>query len=155
MSYSIVAQLRIEEITRSLRTGDLGIPTNPENRSPSPEPIYDSNGKRLNTREVRARTKLEGERHKLILEMLKCNPEYKPPADYKYYSFYFISTLKLIIYLCFLPLILILINNIIRAYYRAKSDHDDMMKPTIIYNIFNNLIVLESDSFVRRNQNFR
>lgn len=78
-----LTQLRIEEITRSLRTGDLGIPTNPENRSPSPEPIYDSNGKRLNTREVRARTKLEGERHKLILEMLKCNPEYKPPADYK------------------------------------------------------------------------
>ena len=87
LSYSFVAQLRIEEITRSLRTGDLGIPTNPENRSPSPEPIYDSNGKRLNTREVRARTKLEGERHKLILEMLKCNPEYKPPADYKYLLF--------------------------------------------------------------------
>jgi splicing factor 1 len=66
-----------------LRTGELGIPSNPENRSPSPEPIYDSNGKRLNTREVRARTKLEGERHKLVLEMFKLNPEYKPPVDYK------------------------------------------------------------------------
>jgi splicing factor 1 len=78
--------LRIEEITRALRTGDLGIPSNPENRSPSPEPVYDNAGKRLNTREVRARGKLEGERHKLILEMMKLNPEYKPPGDYKYYQ---------------------------------------------------------------------
>lgn len=81
-----LAQLRIEEITRALRTGDLGIPSNPENRSPSPEPVYDNAGKRLNTREVRARGKLEGERHKLILEMMKLNPEYKPPGDYKYYQ---------------------------------------------------------------------
>lgn len=77
--------MRIEEITRSLRTGDLGIPTNAEDRSPSPEPVYDNAGKRLNTREVRARGKLENERHKLILDMYKCNPEYKPPADYKYF----------------------------------------------------------------------
>ncbi len=75
--------MRIEEITRMLRSGDLGIPTNPENRSPSPEPIYDNAGKRLNTREVRTRAKLDGERHKLVTEMLKLNPEYKPPADYK------------------------------------------------------------------------
>lgn len=66
-----------------LRTGELGIPPNIEDRSPSPEPQYDSMGKRLNTREVRTRRKLEDERHKLIVEMLKLNPEYKPPADYK------------------------------------------------------------------------
>ena len=80
-----ITQLRIEEITRMLRTGDLGISMNPENRSPSPEPVYDSAGKRLNTREVRARGKLENERHKLVLEMIKYNPEYKPPVDYKYF----------------------------------------------------------------------
>jgi splicing factor 1 len=66
-----------------LRTGELGIPKNQEDRSPSPEPIYDSMGKRLNTRDVRTRAKLETERHKHIVEMLKLNPEYKPPADYK------------------------------------------------------------------------
>ena len=66
-----------------LRGGELGIPTNPEQRSPSPEPIYDNQGKRLNTREVRQRAKLEGERHKMITDMLKLNPEYKPPVDYK------------------------------------------------------------------------
>ncbi|KAF8787325.1 Splicing factor 1 like protein [Argiope bruennichi] len=76
-------QLQIEEISRRLRTGDLGIPPNPEERSPSPEPIYNSEGKRLNTREYRTRKKLEDDRHNLIQEMYQCNPEYKPPPDYK------------------------------------------------------------------------
>merc|ERR1719154_493918 len=39
-------QLKIEEASRRLRSGDLGIPLNPEDRSPSPEPIYSSDGKR-------------------------------------------------------------------------------------------------------------
>lgn len=78
-----LTQLRIEQISRMLRTGDLGIAANPEDRSPSPEPIYDSAGKRLNTREVRQRSKLESERHQYVLEMFKFNPDYKPPPDYK------------------------------------------------------------------------
>ena len=76
-----------------LRTGDFGIPLSIDDRSPSPEPIYDNQGKRLNTREVRTRAKLDGERHKLVLEMLKLNPDYKAPADYKYYSVYYIFLL--------------------------------------------------------------
>ncbi|KAK3608218.1 hypothetical protein CHS0354_039237 [Potamilus streckersoni] len=75
--------LQIEEISRRLRTGDLGIPPNPEDRSPSPEPIYNNEGKRLNTREYRTRKKLEEERHHLVQEALALNPEFKPPADYK------------------------------------------------------------------------
>lgn len=53
-------------------------------RSPSPEPIYSSDGKRLNTREFRTRKKLEEQRHQLILRMQCMNPEFKPPSDYKY-----------------------------------------------------------------------
>lgn len=53
-------------------------------RSPSPEPIYSSDGKRLNTREYRTRKRLEEERHHLIQQMLSLNPDFKPPADYKY-----------------------------------------------------------------------
>ena len=52
-------------------------------RSPSPEPIYNSEGKRLNTREFRVRKKLEEERHVLIQEAQILNEDYKPPADYK------------------------------------------------------------------------
>lgn len=56
---------------------------NPEDRSPSPEPVYSSDGKRLNTRDVRTRRKLEDMRHKAITEMKEINPHYMPPADYK------------------------------------------------------------------------
>ena len=52
-------------------------------RSPSPEPIYGTDGKRLNTREYRMRRKLEEERHSMITKMVTLNPEFKPPGDYK------------------------------------------------------------------------
>jgi len=52
-------------------------------RSPSPEPIYNGEGKRMNTREYRTRKRLEEERHKLIQQMQDLNPDYKPPMDYK------------------------------------------------------------------------
>ncbi|XP_070185491.1 splicing factor 1-like isoform X2 [Littorina saxatilis] len=78
-----IVHLQIEEISRKLRSGDLGISPNPEDRSPSPEPIYNNEGKRLNTREYRTRKKLEDERHQLVVEAWKLNPNYKPPADYK------------------------------------------------------------------------
>lgn len=52
-------------------------------RSPSPEPIYSSDGKRLNTREFRTRKKIEEQRHHLIVRMQTMNPEFKPPVDYK------------------------------------------------------------------------
>nr|CAH8871500.1 unnamed protein product [Trichobilharzia regenti] len=78
-----IIQLQIEDISRRLKSGDLGIPKNPEDRSPSPEPIYSSDGKRLNTREYRTRKKLEDDRHALVQQLIDINPEYKPPSDYK------------------------------------------------------------------------
>jgi len=53
-------------------------------RSPSPEPIYDQQGKRQNTREVRRRRKIEEQRHQFITELLTLNPDYKPPGDYRF-----------------------------------------------------------------------
>ncbi|ESO13192.1 hypothetical protein HELRODRAFT_188150 [Helobdella robusta] len=78
-----MVQLQIEEITRRLRTGELGIPEDVSRRSPSPQPEYGPDGKRTNTREVRVRRKLEEQRHIIILKVQKANPEYKPPMDYK------------------------------------------------------------------------
>ena len=52
-------------------------------RSPSPEPTYDNQGKRLNTREYRTRKKLEEQRHELVMKMKKLNESYVPPCDYK------------------------------------------------------------------------
>lgn len=76
-------QFKIEEITQKLRTGELGIPADPLARSPSPEPIYNSEGKRLNTREFRVRKQLEEDRHNYIKQAIDEIPNYKPPADYK------------------------------------------------------------------------
>ncbi|KAF9586548.1 hypothetical protein BGW38_002545 [Lunasporangiospora selenospora] len=72
---------RLEEISRKLRTGDV-LPTDRE-RSPSPEPMYNSEGKRVNTREYRYRKRLEDERHQLIDGAVKKYPEFRPPSDYK------------------------------------------------------------------------
>lgn len=75
-------QLQIEELSCRLRNNDFQIPAEHE-RSPSPEPIYNMDGKRLNTREYRARKKIEDERHVLIQKMLNEYPLYIPPLDYK------------------------------------------------------------------------
>jgi len=78
---SYIINLRIEEISQKLRSGNVVPPE--RNRSPSPEPVYGADGKRINTREYRYRKKLEDERHKLIEEGQRRFKEFKPPADYK------------------------------------------------------------------------
>ncbi|KAJ2159349.1 hypothetical protein GGF46_003096 [Coemansia sp. RSA 552] len=75
------AVLRIDEITRRLRTGDVVPPDG--QRSPSPPPTYNSEGKRTNTREHRYRRRLEEERMRLVEEQLRRDPGYRPPADYR------------------------------------------------------------------------
>ncbi|KAG9069953.1 hypothetical protein KI688_009281 [Linnemannia hyalina] len=72
---------RLEEITKKLKSGDV-LPLDRE-RSRSPPPVYNAEGKRVNTREYRYRKKLEDERHHLIDGAIKKYPDFKPPADYK------------------------------------------------------------------------
>lgn len=73
-------QVRLDEIARKLRSGDF-IPPDRE-RSPSPPPTYDAQGRRTNTREVRYRKKLEDERMALVDRQLKLDPNYRAPSDY-------------------------------------------------------------------------
>ncbi|CBI20199.3 unnamed protein product, partial [Vitis vinifera] len=74
---------RLLEISRMLQSG-LPLDDRPEGaRSPSPEPIYDNMGIRINTREYRARERLNRERQEIISQILKRNPAFKPPADYR------------------------------------------------------------------------
>jgi len=73
--------IEIEECTRKLRLNEFM--TTSGERSPSPEPIYDNTGKRLNTREVRKKQELEQRRHEKIMLLKTLNPDYKPPADYR------------------------------------------------------------------------
>ena len=45
-------QTRAEQLAAQLESGSLGIDYNEATRSPSPPPVYDSFGHRMNTREV-------------------------------------------------------------------------------------------------------
>lgn len=72
--------VRLEEITRKLRNGDV-VP-NERERSPSPPPTYDHQGRRTNTREIRYKKKLEDERNKLVERAMRSDPNYKPPTEY-------------------------------------------------------------------------
>ena len=72
--------VRLEEISRKLKSGDV-VPPERE-RSPSPPPTYDHHGRRTNTRDIRYRKKLEDERNKLVDKALRNDPNYKPPTEY-------------------------------------------------------------------------
>ncbi|KAL4191678.1 hypothetical protein AMTRI_Chr07g81750 [Amborella trichopoda] len=72
------------EINRKLRSGVVLYENKPyEPRSPSPEPIYDNLGIRINTRDCRAREKLTKERQEVISRLVQKNPSFNPPVDYK------------------------------------------------------------------------
>ncbi|CAI9274273.1 unnamed protein product [Lactuca saligna] len=74
---------RLMEISRILQSGQQ-LDDRPEGaRSPSPDPIYDNMGTRINTREFRARERLNRERQEIISQIIKRNPAFKPPADYR------------------------------------------------------------------------
>lgn len=74
--------VRLEEINRKLRTGDVVPPEG--QRSPSPTPQYDAYGRRTNTRELRYRKKLEDERTRLIDRAVKSDPNFRPPVDFQH-----------------------------------------------------------------------
>lgn len=88
---------RIQEITSKLRLNALNPPVR-RSRSPSPPPVYDSRGKRTNTREQRYKRKLEEERHRLVEIALKMIPHFVAPDDYKrptkFQDKYYIPTQK-------------------------------------------------------------
>ncbi|CAL5032524.1 unnamed protein product [Urochloa decumbens] len=74
---------RLLDISRLLQSG-LPLDDRPEGaRSPSPEPVYDNLGIRINTREYRARERLNRERQEIISQLIRRNPAFKPPSDYR------------------------------------------------------------------------
>jgi len=80
---ALMLRIRIEEITYKLLTNQLDIPKDERDRSPSPEPQYDVQGKRSNTREQRAREKLMKDRQRLVERCTELYPLFKPPPDYR------------------------------------------------------------------------
>ncbi|CAI5703474.1 unnamed protein product [Peronospora effusa] len=81
---TVVLRAQLENINQKLKTVvmDAAMIEKDPNRSPSPPPQYDSNGKRTNTREVRMKAALEKRRRETIDQLVKVNPLFRPPADY-------------------------------------------------------------------------
>ena len=63
IGYNFLGLYRLDELTAKINDYT---PEDADLRSPSPEPIYDKDGRRLNTREVRKRDALHRERVGLI-----------------------------------------------------------------------------------------
>ncbi|RLN63549.1 hypothetical protein BBP00_00004062 [Phytophthora kernoviae] len=81
---TVVLRAELDNINMKIKTVAMDaarIEKDP-NRSPSPPPQYDSNGKRTNTREVRMKEALEKRRRETIDQLVKVNPLFRPPADY-------------------------------------------------------------------------
>lgn len=82
----LLVRIRLEELSQKLTTQQTPllekIPPPGYVASPEPEPIYDPNGKRLNTREQRWRDKFADERQQVIERAMAMNPLFRAPADY-------------------------------------------------------------------------
>ena len=77
-----VLRVKMEANTRKMMTvgPDAMLAEQNPDRSPSPEPTYDSNGKRTNARVDRMRKKINDDRNALIKALIKINPIFKPPG---------------------------------------------------------------------------
>ncbi|KAJ1608164.1 Ms15p [Cryptosporidium canis] len=73
---------RLDELIYKLQMGEIEYGS-PDIREPSPPPIYDKNGSRINTREARVRKNMEEELSNLIEYMSNNVQGYVVPKDYK------------------------------------------------------------------------
>lgn len=73
---------RLDDLNKKQQTGFMEVP-DPEIRSPSPEPIYDQMGKRINTLEQRIKNEMIMEKNTLIEECQRMNIGFMTPYDWK------------------------------------------------------------------------
>lgn len=79
----MIGKYRLDDLTRRLISNDYEN-ADPDLRSPSPEPVYDSKtGLRLNTRDVRTKENYIKEKNSIIEELILLDESYLPPNDYK------------------------------------------------------------------------
>lgn len=73
---------RLDELQRKLNAGILEF-FDADIRPPSPPPIYDRNGGRVNTRDVRVRTAMQNELQRLCEFMVNNVEGFTPPPDFR------------------------------------------------------------------------
>ena len=73
---------RLDEVTAKMSRNDWEL-GDPDIRPPSPPPAYDKHGSRTNSREIRVKTSMQKEYHRLVASMLKRLAGYVAPTDFK------------------------------------------------------------------------
>ncbi|ORM39491.1 Branchpoint-bridging protein [Babesia sp. Xinjiang] len=73
---------RHDDLVKKIAAGELEF-GDPDIRPPSPPPVYDRNGSRVNTRDVRAKNAMNAEYNRLVEYLLKQLPGFVASADYK------------------------------------------------------------------------
>jgi len=73
---------RLEDLHRKIQAHEIE-DYDPDIRHPSPPPVYDKAGNRLNTRDIRVRKGMTAEYNRLIRYMIKHVDGYLPPVDWK------------------------------------------------------------------------
>lgn len=73
---------RLEDLHRKIQAHELE-DHDPDIRPPSPPPVFDKAGNRLNTRDIRIRKGMTAEYNRLIRYMIKHVEGYLPPVDWK------------------------------------------------------------------------
>ncbi|GAQ92263.1 hypothetical protein KFL_009600040 [Klebsormidium nitens] len=81
-SRALALQRRAEQIQAQLEEQRFEVEDDGY-RSPSPPPVYNEMGQRVNTREGRVKEQLELERRKAIGEVVQLNPYFKPPTGWR------------------------------------------------------------------------
>lgn len=79
----LIRLYRLDEIQYKLSNKCTNVIDDQDCRSPSPPPIYNENGKRINTRDVREAESIQKERFSLIEEAMRIQPTFIPPHDFR------------------------------------------------------------------------
>jgi len=82
-SQSYFLKLKLAQNAKKLHNIQAALEANPNELSPSPPPQYDSAGKRLNTKEIRLKLKLETERNDLFTKIMALDKNFKIPEGWR------------------------------------------------------------------------
>ncbi|EER07475.1 transcription factor, putative [Perkinsus marinus ATCC 50983] len=78
----LMRELRLEDLRVKVANKELEL-ADEDLRAPSPPPVYNSLGQKINTRELRVKHRMHDELNRLCHSMMKTVPNYVPPPEYR------------------------------------------------------------------------
>ncbi|KAF4693190.1 Splicing factor 1 [Perkinsus olseni] len=78
----LMREIRLEDLRSKVANKELEL-ADEDVRAPSPPPVYNSLGQKINTRELRVKHQMHDELNRLCHYMIKTVPNYVPPPEYR------------------------------------------------------------------------